>query len=134
MLLGLIITYCLLSDLVKTLKVSITYRDSLIAGSSTTLTCTVEDYSVSGLDIGINITWLSSQAALSNDDERVMISESSESLSTFTSHLTFSPLSAKDTNITCSATAYLVSPRPFIDKSSVKTKDIVLLTIEGIPY
>ena len=94
----------------------------------------MEDYNISGLDIGINITWLKSQAALSNDDERVMISEPSESLSPFTSHLTFSPLSAKDTNVTCSAAAYLVSPRPFIDKSSVESKDIVHLTIEGIAY
>ena len=89
----------------------------------------MEGYSISGIDIGINITWLRSQAALSNGDERVMISESQ---STFTSHLTFSPLSAKDTNITCSAAAYLVSSKMFIDKSSVQSKDIVLLTIEGI--
>ena len=88
------------------------------------------DYTISDIDIGINITWLRMETALSNDYERVMISELYGSQSTFISQLILSPLSAKDTNITCSAMAYLVSPRPFINISSTELQ--VRLTIEGI--
>ena len=115
---------------VPTPQVNITHSDSLVAGSNATLVCTVSDYAVVGHDISVNITWSRSKTVLSNDHDRVVISELSNSQSTFTSRLSLSPLTAEDANITCSATAYLVVPNSFITESSMGST-FVRLSIEG---
>ena len=100
---------------------------SLIAGSNTTLTCTVTGYSISGLSVEINITWFSNEKAILTDNE--MISESNMP-QTFISQLTLSPLKLEDENVTCSATAHLLSPQANIDRSSTASRALDL-NIEG---
>lgn len=117
---------------VPTPKVSITNSDLLIAGYNNTLICTVDNYAVSDLIITVNITWSKSGSVLSNDHQRVDITGTSGSETVFISQLRFSPLSSFDDNITCSATAFLVESRPFIDATSTETRYNVYLNIEGI--
>ena len=111
-------------------QVHIKHNGSLVAGSNVTLTCTVSDYDVIGHIVSLNITWSRSETVLSNNHERVIISELSNSQPTFISKLTLSPLSAEDANITCSATVYLVEPNPFITESPLGST-YVHLSIEG---
>ena len=108
---------------------NITHEESLSAGSLASLVCTVKYYDF-GDDIQMMITWLRAEIVLSNGQERVAISESSGSQQTFISQLTFSPLSAYDENISCSAMAHLVTPNSLIEMSSTKSI-VVLLDIEG---
>lgn len=70
---------------------------------------------------------------LSNDSERVEISETFRLQSSSVSQLTLSPLSAEDENITCSATAYLPSSSPYSIENSTGS-DNVELSIIGIYY
>ena len=112
-------------------QVAIIHSDSLVAGSNTTLVCTaVNDYAVTGHNISVNITWSRSKTVLSNDHDRVAISELSISQPTFISKLNLSPLSAEDANVTCSATANLVTPNSFIIESPLGSTS-VHLSIEG---
>ena len=110
---------------------SITHSDLLIAGSNTTLICTVDDYAVSDLGVTVNITWSKPELILSNNHQRVDITDMSQSETVFISQLRFSPLSSFDDNITCSATAFLVEPQPFIESTSTETRYNVYLNIEG---
>ena len=100
---------------------------SLEVGSSTVLNCTV---SISDFDVLINVIWSRSGIVLSNDSDRVIISNLYESLSASISQLTLSPLSANDDNITCSANVYLATPNSFIEMSSFVSKQ-VQLNIDG---
>ena len=113
-------------------QIGITHNDSLVAGSSTTLTCTVSDYGVNIHNISVNITWSRYETVLSNDHNRVIISEISNSQpQTFISNLTLFPLSVEDANITCSAIAYLVATNSFITESPSESTS-VYLSVEGI--
>ena len=109
-------------------QVHIKHNGSLVVGSNITLTCTVIDYEVVGHKISVNVTWSRSDAVLFNNHERVIISELSDSQQTFISKLYLSPLSAKDANITCLATAYLVAPNPFITECVVVVGSILIET------
>ena len=118
---------------VPTPRIDITYKDSLSVGSNVILNCTVDNYSIVDYDIiSMNFKWSRSGKVLSNDTDRVVISDHHEPPSTFISQLTLFPLSASDTNIICSATAYLATPIPFVGRSHMELKD-VQLNIEGTP-
>ena len=112
-------------------KVNITHEEPLIVGSNTTLVCTVNYYNISDR-VQMNITWLRSETVLSNEEERVAISKSSGSPSTFISQLTLSPVGVQDENISCSATAYyVVAHNPSIEIRSIETNYLIHLIIEG---
>ena len=107
-------------------------ESSLEVGSSTVLNCTVTNYGITDFDASLNITWSISGIVLSNDSDRVVISSLHQSLSTSTSQLTLSPLSASDDNITCSAKVHLATSNPYIDSEVTPTvSKQVQLTIEG---
>ena len=126
-----LIKFSLCSCLVPTPMINVAYDDgSLEVGSSTVLNCTVENYSIADFDVLINVTWSRSGIVLSNDSDRVIISNLHESLSLSISQLTLSPLSANDDNITCSASVHLATPNSFIEMSPTVSRH-VQLTIEG---
>ena len=119
------------SCLVPTPMTDIAYDErSLEVGSSTALNCTVKNYSIADFDVLINFTWSRSGIVLSNDSDRVIISNLHEPLSTSISQLALSPLSANDDNITCSVNVYLATPNSFIEMSFSVSKQ-VQLNIEG---
>ena len=121
----------LCSCLVPTPMIDIAYDDgSLEVGSSTVLNCTVKNYSIANFDVLVNVTWSRSGIMLSNDSDRVIISNLHESLLTPISHLTLSPLSANDDNITCSANVYLAMPNSFIEMSPTVSR-LIQLIVEG---
>ena len=105
-------------------------ENSLEVGTRTVLECIVKDYSIDDSDVLVNVTWSISGIDLSNDSDIVIISNLNESLSTFISQLTLSPLSANDDSITCSANIYLAAPSPYIEMSPTVSEQ-VQLTIEG---
>lgn len=110
-------------------QVAVTYDDTHVAGSTITLTCTVNDYVFVGHNVSVNITW-SRNNILLGDNNRFMISEQSGSPSEFISNLTLSPLSAEDTNISCSVIVYLAMTNSFIVESPAGTK-FVFLSVKG---
>ena len=105
-------------------------ENSLDVGISTALECTVEDYSIADSDVVVNVTWSISGTVLSNDSDVMIISNLNESLSTFVSQLTLSPLRVNDENITCSANTYLATPNPYIEMSPTVSKQVQLM-VEG---
>ena len=117
-------------SLVPTPRIDITYNGSLSVGTNTILNCTVDNYSIADNDASMNFKWSRSGTVLSNDTDRVVISNLHEPPLTFISQLILSPLSASDANITCSATAYFATPVPFVGKSLTESKD-VQLNIKG---
>ena len=114
---------------VSTPMIDVAYDESpLKVGFSTVLSCTVTNYSITDIDVLINITWSRSGIDLSNDSDKVVILNIKDS-STSTSQLTLSPLSAGDENITCSAN--VATPNSFIEMTPTVSKQ-VQLTIEGM--
>ena len=112
--------------------INVAYNESsLEVGSSTVLSCTVTNYGITDSNASLNITWSRSGIVLSNDSDRVVISSLHEILSTSTSQLTLSPLSASDDNITCSVNVHLATPNPYIEVTPTVSKQ-VQLTIEGM--
>ena len=99
------------------------HKDSLRVGSDSDLNCTLENYNIFDFNVFIFFTWSRS----SNNSERTFIS-SRHGL--FTSQLTLSPVSAKDKNITCSVSANLATPNPYVEMSPTASKH-VQLNIEG---
>ena len=123
--------FVFISIIVPTPKIDVAhYEGSLSIGSNTALNCTVENYSIADFDVSFNATWSRSRTVLSNNSDNVVILNFNESLSTFISQLTLSPLSANDENITCSVTVFLATPDSFIEISPTVSKH-VQLTIEG---
>ena len=106
------------------------YKGSLRVGSDTKLNCTVTNYNTLDLDISLHFTWSKSGVVLSNDSDRMTISNLHESFLTSISQLILSPLSANDDNITCSASVHLATPNSFIEMSPIVQKH-VQLNIEG---
>ena len=105
-------------------------KHSLEVGSNTVLNCTVTNYGITDFNASLNITWSRSGIVLSDESDRVVISSLHQSLSTSTSQLTLSPLSASDDNITCSVNVKLATPNSFIKMTPTKSEQ-VQLTIEG---
>ena len=116
--------------LVPTPRINFTHGGSLRVGSNTELNCSVENYNIFEFEVSVHFTWSRSGIVLSNDSDRIIISSLHWSVSTFTSQLTLSPLSANDANITCSASVHLPTPNTFIEKSPNVSKH-VQLNIEG---
>ena len=111
-------------------EINVTYNGSLEVGSSTVLVCKIKNYNITDFGVSVNVTWSRSGTVLSNDMNRVVIFNHYESLLTFISQLTLSPLSANDDNITCSAYVYTAMPKSFIEMSPTVSKH-VQLNIEG---
>lgn len=109
------------------------YQNMLIAGSNAILTCVVDDYNIGDFEIAMSFLWSRSERALSDNNDRVEITNLNPSQPPFMSQLSLSPLSSKDANISCSATSHLVTPVLFIEMSSTNSSN-VYLTIEGRAY
>ena len=110
--------------------IKVRYNGSLEVGSSIVLVCKIKNYNITDFGVLVNVTWSKSGTVLSNDTNRVVISNHYESLLTFISQLTLSPLSANDDNITCSANVYIALPNSFIEMSATVSRH-VQLNIEG---
>ena len=103
---------------------------SLTVGSDVELNCTVENYNIFYFNASIHFNWSRSGIVLSNDSYRLVISRPHRSAYVFMSQLFLSPLSANDSNITCSASVYSATLNPFIETSPTASKH-VQLNIEG---
>ena len=103
-------------------------KGSLTVGSDVELNCTVVNYNIFDFNASIHFNWSRSGIVLSNDSYRLVISRPHGSAYVFMSQLFLSPLSANDSNITCSASVY--SATPFIETSPTASKH-VQLNIEG---
>ena len=123
--------FIFISIIVPTPKIGVAHNEgSLSVGSSTALNCTVKNYSIANYDVSFNVTWSRSGTILSNNSDRLVILNFNESLSTFTSQLILSPLSANDENITCTVIISPTIPNSFIEMSPTTLKQIQL-NIEG---
>jgi hypothetical protein len=101
-----------------------------MVGSDVELNCTVEAYTLFDFNTSIHFNWSRSGMVLSNDSYRTTISRPHGSTYMFMSQLILSPLSANDSNITCSASVYSATLNPFIEISPTVSKH-VQLNIEG---
>ena len=112
----------------------------LYAGTSLTLTCVISLNPATDNNVrieGINVTWFREDSQpsnlLSNNTARVLISATFGSHPTFSSTLTLSPLSIRDTRFICSARARPPSDSHFITQSETG-RQTVNVTVQSKPF